>query len=115
MAISVIAPIIQYRLVIAEQLGADRAKIMAAVGLTTSDFEEPEKRIPLNTERAVWRAIISGTGREDIGLIIASIDLSRRRFDHLFRSVKPPRSSYFVQALTSRSSRFQLPVLAAAS
>lgn len=69
MAISVISPIIQYRLIIAEQFGANPAQIMEEAGLGPEDFANPETRIPLKKEQQVWRAIIKQTGREDIGLI----------------------------------------------
>lgn len=69
MAISVISPIIQFRLLLAEQFGANPAQIMEEAGLRPEDLANPESRIPLEKERQVWCTIVKQTGREDIGLI----------------------------------------------
>lgn len=67
--ISVIASIIQYRLMIAEQYGANATQIIKAAGLTPDDIVDPERRIPLEKEQLVWNGIVQQTNREDIGLI----------------------------------------------
>ncbi len=69
MSISVISSVIQYRLTIAEQLGANPAQIMQEAGLSQADFADFENRIPLEKERQVWKSIIQQTGRENIGLL----------------------------------------------
>jgi|GEM_PF-6646296 len=69
MDISVIAPIIQFRLAVAEQLGADTAKIMEQAQTLPEDIVDPEKRISLTQECKVWQGILQETGREDIGLL----------------------------------------------
>ena len=69
MDISVIAPIIQFRLAVAEQLGADTAKIMEQAQILPEDLVDPEKRVSLTQECKVWQGILQETGREDIGLL----------------------------------------------
>ncbi len=69
MSVSVISPIIHFRLMIAEQLGADRHKIMEKAGISPKELADPENRISLKMERVVWQGIVEATGREDIGLI----------------------------------------------
>ncbi len=69
MKVSVISPIIQYRLIMAEQFGASRNQIMEMAGLSEADLADPENRISLEKERMIWKEIVRQTGREDIGLI----------------------------------------------
>lgn len=69
MNISVIAPIIQFRLAVAEQLGADTAKIMEQAQIMPEDLADPENRISLEKECKVWQGILQETSREDIGLL----------------------------------------------
>lgn len=67
--LSVAVPIINYRLQIAERLGADRDKVLQQANIDPAALLDPTSRIFLPAERALWNSIIAETGREDIGII----------------------------------------------
>ncbi len=68
-AISVAAPILNYRLKMAERLGANRATMLAKSGIDAKIIEDPTQRISLEKELKLWKAMIEETGREDLGII----------------------------------------------
>ena len=63
------AVLIRFRLQMAARLGADPQAILAAAKLDPALLEDPDRRIGVAQERAVWRAIVQATGRPDIGLL----------------------------------------------
>ncbi len=63
------AVLIRFRLQMAARLGADPEAILAAAKLDPALLEDPDRRIGVAQERAVWRVIVQATGRPDIGLI----------------------------------------------
>ena len=62
------ASIINLRISVAEQYGADRVRILEKTGISSELISKPTNRIPVPQAVAVWQAIIDETGNHDIGL-----------------------------------------------
>lgn len=62
-------PIINYRLQIAERLGANKNVILQKVGISPQFISDSKALISLEQERALWRAMVAETNREDIGVV----------------------------------------------
>jgi AraC-like DNA-binding protein len=56
---------------IAAKLGADRAALLASVGLTAAVLEDREARVPAEVERRLWHEAACATDDPDFGLHIA--------------------------------------------
>lgn len=67
--ISVAVPIINYRLQIAERLGANKSRILQKSGIDPALLMDTSSRISLQQERTLWQIMIQETGREDMGLV----------------------------------------------
>lgn len=52
----------------AEQLGLDRASLMAASSLRPGDLEDPDSRVPLSTVLRLWRELAERTNDPAVGI-----------------------------------------------
>ena len=88
---SVSAPLVYLRIQAAQPYGVTPAMILRKTGLSEEVFRDPDARIPIEQENAVWQAIVAVTGREDIGLLLG------RQFrlpEHAPRSPPPSPTLY---------------------